>query len=192
MLEMKAFGYPGDNEPHLRPSYGALNIAGNRFGNCCAYVCYGKSFFGLNNDLLPRITIAQCDTGRWENDRSLKLYTAENAMMVLTHFCSREWHLLIRRHMLVLGLLERIGSERKERWEAICRNGLEINGPDEAEHPCSHGEGTDGEDVVENRNYRELGIHGGWNWKNVNDVSTLGSVATLKRAGRMRRCISKT
>lgn len=166
MLERKAFGYPEDTAHHLRPTYGALNVGGLQHGNCCAYDCYGKSFFGLSKGILPRITISENDSGQAETNRNFKVYTVENAMMILQHFESRDWHLLFR-YFSIVGIFQTFDTviEWQREWEAMLRQGLECDAS-----VCEHDEDSDGEITVRPRTYRELGIHGAWNWKLAKDV----------------------
>lgn len=80
----------------------------------------------------------------------------------LDYFVKGEWHLLMR-YLLVVGAglvdADPVGRGEVEAWTALCRGGLH-GGP---QLPCDHN--PDDEDAgVVNWWYRELGIHGRWNW----------------------------
>lgn len=156
-IELDCFGYQRNVAPHLRPKYGALNLAGSKYGNCCAFEAYGRGFLGLHHNMLPRITFAECDTGNRP-----RIFTAENFLDLVSLFTAREIHLLVR-FLIVTGLVEG-DNGRAERWTDICRAGLETADVCDYEANSESDDGDSRNDDLPRlgikRCYRELAVHG--------------------------------
>jgi hypothetical protein len=93
------------------------------------------------------------------------VYTAENALMLLTKFTPRELHLLFRSLVVIQPWegSEVIPSEGLlDRWKELCRAGLEMEEP-LCDYACIN-------DGPRRTFFRELGIHGAWNWRNADHV----------------------
>lgn len=153
---------------------------GTKFSQCCASAGYGSSFFGLHNELLPRMTLAQGDTGWAEIRPNFKVYTAENVLMLLLHCHPREIHLLFRFLTIVrpwAGTAIVVPPQLAERWLSVFPQGLEDEEP-----PCESSCEDNGK-----KHYLEVGVHGTWSWKHPRHVRYICLDSQGKHAGANRQ-----